>query len=94
MSRDITFDGNALSSVGTGDFYVQDINRGLLGLVRDKQIAIPGRDGDYPFSERRGNRVITAVVAQPKGPAVDTDRSEMSALAAWLEAKWTCYLKL
>lgn len=61
-----TYDGNASSSVE--ELYVQKLDRGMYGAVRNALIEVPGRDGAYLFPERRGNRNIVAqcvVIADP-----------------------------
>lgn len=61
-----SFDGNASSAVE--ELYVQKLDRGMFGAVRDALIEVPGRDGAYLFTERRGNRTIVAqcvVIADP-----------------------------
>ena len=77
----VTWDGDP-SSVFTG-LYIRTMRRRMLGELRDVRVSMPGRDGAWMFSERRGMRVITAdctLVASP-----DARHDDIVSIADWLD---------
>lgn len=84
MSGYIVTWNDASSSAVAPDLYVQRVRRGMFGGVRGIRLPIPGRDGGYYFSERRGTRRISAdctVVGDSPGDR----RVDVVAIANWLD---------
>jgi predicted phage tail component-like protein len=78
----LTWDGNPSSALEEL-VVVSRMRRGMVGRVRDTLMPVPGRDGDYLFTERRGNRRISAE-GQVIAPS-DVRHAAVVALADWLD---------
>lgn len=71
-------------SSGIDGLYVNRVERGMTGAVRDVRVDMPGRDGAWLFTENRGLRAITAELTRVRGAGQGL-REMMVEIADWVD---------
>ena len=74
---------DAVSSTTIASLVVQKVRRRMVGADRNQRIDVPGRDGGWVFSERRGFREITAECVVVQSPS--TRHADVVSVADWLD---------
>lgn len=83
MTKTITW--NSVASTTIPELVVGPVTRELVGAMRGNFVAVPGLEGDWFFSERRGRRRITAECFIEA--TIPTRRDTMLAVANWLDVE-------
>lgn len=82
MTKTITWD--SVSSTTVPGLVIGQVTRQLLGETRGSFVEVPGREGSWYFSERRGRRKITAEMFIMVDDMADRGDA-VEALADWLD---------
>lgn len=78
---EVTWDGDPSSAFT--NLYIRTMRRRMVGELRDVRMPVPGRDGAWLFSERRGMRAIVAECTLHAPPSSRHD--DLVAIADWLD---------